>query len=184
MPFSVKLSTIKYTSISESPFARPTPNICRARVCMEACLSFFSIFVLSRGTRNFAHGHPPHIFKFSSIPYALNTAAHSCPLATVRPAGFYIRSMAWPQEGGPLGKSLPIQTLEGVEGQLGRGVLCLWHGQHGPKRKMCELAGCILMTPWTIAPQKGTQLEESLRRISGQGLICLDMTSTASVLRF
>lgn len=83
------------------------------------------------------------------------------PVATVRPAGFYISSMAWPQEDGPLGKSLSIQTLEGMGGNLGRGVQCPWHGKHGPKRKMCELAGCVLMTPRTIAPQKGAQLEES-----------------------
>lgn len=97
------------------------------------------------------------------------------PVATVRPAGFYISSMAWPQEDGPLGKSLSIQTLEGMGGNLGRGVQCPWHGKHGPKRKMCELAGCVLMTPRTIAPQKGAQLEESLRR----SLLCTDLRARA-----
>lgn len=114
------------------------------------------------------HGHPLHIFKFSSIP-------HSCILATVRPVGFYISSMTWPQEDGPLGKSLPIQTLEGVGGHLGREVQCFWYGKHGPKRKMYELAGCVLMTPQTIAPLKGTQLEESLRR----SFLCTDLRAGA-----
>ena len=135
MPFSIKLSTIKYTSVSGSPFTRPTPEIAGQ---MPLC---------------------------------------SCPLATLRPAGVHTNSMAWPREDSPQGRSLPMQALKGAGGHLSRGGLCIWYGEYGPKGKMCELGGCLLMTPWTVAPQKGAQLEESLRR----NLLCMDLRARAQL---
>lgn len=56
MLFSVKWSTIKTTSISRSPSARPILNICKTRVHMEAHLtSLFPLLALPSSTWSFAH---------------------------------------------------------------------------------------------------------------------------------
>lgn len=75
-----------------------------------------------------------------------------------------------------------MQALEEAWGHLSQGVLCLWHGEHGPEGEMYELCGPLLLTPWTLAPQKQAQFEGGPLTHGSQGKhsvawVCVGITS-------
>lgn len=100
------------------------------------------------------------------MPSPLQQTTALCPLSGLQ----VCLSGGWSQ-----GRNLPVQAVEGAWLYLDQGVLCLWYGEYGPEGEMCEPGGHILMTLWTVAPQKGAQLKESLRRTC----LCMDLRAEA-----
>ena len=118
---------------------------------MEAHLVFLQFWFFSAPPGNFAP--IPHM-QAPSTPYALTLqqAAVPWPLSGLQLC--VCQQHGLPRGDSPQGRSLCVQALEGAEGHLGRRVLCLWYGAHGPKGKMCELGGCILMKPHGLLPHR------------------------------